>query len=215
MGKKRLRKRSSRRHDDKCSTSVTVGETDIKMLAWLDYTLSRLGTRGLFCDTIERYLGEDYGVLMTLEQVKQRLECLSKRFSTGWHDVYRQGSTCLFSIDEQARAEIADRVVCLQIRTPHPAIHGDGRRILRSGSQASDSLVAQHINLGTEASKTSPPSFHKRCQNRKEGCISRTNDTSFSWEVQVGDSLHLAAVPKINLKRQDLPLDPTDPQASR
>lgn len=185
MGKKRLRKRSSRRHDDKCAASITVGETDIKILAWLDYTLLRLGTRGLFCDTIEQYLGEDYGVLMTLEQVKKRLECLSKRFSTGWHDVYRQGSTCLFSIDEQARAEIADRVVSLQIRTLHPAIHGHGRRILRSRSQAPDSLVAQHINLGTGASKTSP-SFHKRYQNRKEGSISRTNDTSFSWEDQVG-----------------------------
>jgi hypothetical protein len=184
MGKKRSRERSSRRHDDKCSAIVTVDETDIKILAWLDYTLSKLETRGLFCDTIEQHLGEDYGVLMTLKQVKQRLECLSKRFSTGYYDIYRQGSTCLFSIDEQARAEIADRVVCLQIRTLHPAIHGHGRRILRSRSQASDSLVAQHNNLATEDPKTSP-SFHKQCQNRKGGNISRTNDTSFSWEDQV------------------------------
>jgi hypothetical protein len=214
MGKKRSRKRSSQRDNDTCSASVTVGETDIKILAWLDYTLSRLGARGLFCDTVEQYLRGDHAVLMTLEQVKQRLECLSQRFSTGWHDVYRQGSTCLFSIDDKARAEIADRVECLKFLMLHPAIDGRGRRILRSKSQAPDSLVAQHIHLGAEAS-TKLPSFHKRCQNRKEESVSSTNGTPFSWEAQVGDSLHLAAVAEIDPNRQDLPLDPTDPQASQ
>jgi hypothetical protein len=184
MAKKGKRKRSSRRHNDKSLVSLTVGETDIQMLAWLDYTLSRPGARGLFCSTVEEYLSEEYGISMTLEQVKQRFECLSKRFSSTWHDIYRQGSTCLLSIDEQVRAEIADRTVCLQLLTTHRAIDGRGRRILRSKSRAPENLVAEHTQPGAAAASTSASS-HKKCQSRREGSLLRKNDTSFSRDEKV------------------------------
>ena len=212
MGKKRSR-RSSKRHGDKDSTRRLVNETDIKILAWLDYTLSKPETRGLFRDTIEEHLIEDGGVRTTFEQVKQRLERLSKRYSSESYDVHRQGSTCLFSIDEQTRVEIADYVQCLQACPVHPAIHGRGERNLRSKSPASNRPVGRYTKVRARALKT--PSFQQRNQGRDEGSVSRTNGIPLPYEDQVWDSPHFVVVPHIDLKRQHLPLDPTDSPASR